>query len=341
MKLFIVGSDKVYAIENFYVKYLREVGIDIFHFPAQSIFYDHYQKNITNKIIYKLGISGILKQINKQFKKQVAQYKPDVIWVFKGMEIFPESLQWAKEQKIKLVNYNGDNPFLFSGKGSGNKNVTNAISLYDLHLTYNRAVKEEMEKEYHIKTEILPFGFDIEETIYDECKKEQEINKVCFLGNPDKHRGFFLQKLAEKGVQIDLYGNDWDKFVQHPNVQTFTPVYADDCWLVLRKYRVQLNLMRPHNPDTHNMRTFEVPAVGGIQLAPYTPDHEIYFTPEKEIFLYTDMDNCVQQINKIISFTTSQTNLIRQSARARSIDAGYSYAERAKQAISIIKSIIE
>ena len=54
MKLFISGSDKVYAIENFYVKYLKEAGVDVFHFPAQSLFYDHYQKSIFNKLIYQI-----------------------------------------------------------------------------------------------------------------------------------------------------------------------------------------------------------------------------------------------------------------------------------------------
>ena len=54
-------------------------------------------------------------------------------------------------------------------------------------------------------------------------------------------------------------------------------VESSDFWKVLRKYRVQLNLMRPHNLDSHNMRSIEVPAVGGIGLFPDTPDHERFF----------------------------------------------------------------
>ena len=341
MKVFIVGSDKIYAIENFYVKYLRETGIDVMHFPAQSKFYDHYQKNILNKIFYKLGLSQILKYINIEFKAAVTLFKPDIIWVFKGMEIFPASLLWAKTQNIKLVNYNPDNPFLFSGKGSGNINLTKSIPLYDLHLTYNTAVKKEMENVYKIRTEILPFGFDIEEDLYKECCKEVELNKVCFLGNPDKSRGFFLQQLAETGIEIDLYGNGWDKFVMHTNVKSFPPVYANDCWKILRKYRVQLNLMRPHNPDSHNMRSFEVPGIGGIQLAPATPDHQEYFEKDQEIFLYTHVADCIKQINKITTLTVVAANLIRTNARTRSIQSGYAYSERAKQALTIIISIIE
>ncbi len=341
MKIFIVGSDKVYAIENFYAKYLREIGVEIFHFSAQSIFYDYYQKNILNKLIFKAGLSTIFKNINKIFKQEVENFNPDVIWIFKGMEIFPRTLQWARSRNTWLVNYNGDNPFIFSGKGSGNSNVTRSIKLFHLHLTYNSSVKKQMEAEYNIPTGILPFGFDISDGLYEKCRQQPEVIKACFLGNPDKFRGAFLDELAQLGIQLDVYGNDWQKFVTHPNIRIFAPVYGDDFWLTLCRYRVQLNLMRPHNPDTHNMRTFELPGVGGIQLAPDTDDHKNYFEPGKEIFIFDTVAACAVQIREILSFSKEQAQMIRDAARTRSLQSGYRYKDRAYQALQQIKTIIE
>jgi len=338
MRLFIVGSDKVYAIENFYAKYLKANGIEVFHFSAQSFFYDYYQKNILNKLIFKSGLSGIYTDINEKLKQAVDEFRPEVIWIFKGMEILPQSIQWAKDRDIKLVNFNGDSPFVFSGKGSGNKNVTNSISLYDLHLTYNMSVKKKMEDTWHITTAILPFGFDVDGQVFKKSSQQEEIIKTCFLGNPDEYRGKFLKQLAESGIQLDVYGNDWSKFINHPNIRIFAPVYGDEFWLTLRKYRLQLNLMRPHNPDTHNMRSFEVPGVGGIQLAPCTADHQTYFEPEKEIFLYTSLEDCILQIKKIMEFSKEEAERIRMDARNRSIKSGYQYKDRALQALQIIQA---
>ena len=340
MKLFIVGSDKVYAIENFYVKYLREAGVDVYHFSAQTYFYDYYQKNIWNKLIFKAGLSGILKDINERFKSAVIQFKPEVIWIFKGMEIFPQSLQWAKVQGIRLVNFNGDNPFIFSGKGSGNQYVTDSIPLFDLHLTYNLAVKKQMEADHQIPTEILPFGFDISSELFEKAGIQEEIVKTCFLGNPDEYRGRFLQQLAESGIAIDVYGNHWKQFVNHANICVFEPIYGDELWLTLRKYRVQLNLMRPHNPDTHNMRSFEVPGVGGIQLAPATEDHSEYFEPGKEIFLFNNIEDCIKQLKKILTLSKDEAANIRMAARDRSIASGYQYKDRALQALQLIQDNI-
>jgi spore maturation protein CgeB len=341
MKLLIVGSDKIFAIENFYVKYLREDGIEVLNFSAQTIFYDYYQKNIYNKLIFKAGLSNIYYRINKLFKQQVEKFKPDAILVFKGMEIFPESLKWARGKGIKLINYNPDNPFLFSGKGSGNVNIKNSIALYDLHLTYNLDVKKEIETAYKIATAILPFGFDINDELLRKCIAQQEVVKLCFLGNPDKYRGDFLNKLAEQGIELDVYGNDWHKFVKHPNIKIFKPIYGENFWLALRKYRVQLNLMRPHNPDSHNMRSFEVPGVGGIQLAPTTPDHHIYFETNKEIFLYANIEECISQIKKILSLSTDEANIVREQARKRSLFDGYTYKNRSKQLLKEIRKLYQ
>jgi spore maturation protein CgeB len=337
MRLFIVGSDKIYAIENFYVKYLRQEGVEVFQFTAQTYFYDYYQKNILNKLIFKAGLSHILHRINKKFKQSVTEFRPDVIWVFKGMEIFPASLRWAKQLNIKLVNYNADNPFIFTGKGSGNKNVTRSISLFDMHLTYNTAVQKQMEADYGIPTEILPFGFDIDVPLFEKCTQQQEILKVCFLGNPDTSRALFLEQLAARGIAMDVFGNDWEKFVRHTNISTHSPVYGDDLWLTLRRYRVQLNLMRLHNPDTHNMRSFELAGVGAIQLAPATIDHQTWFEPGKEIFVYNGLADCIAQVNTILSLSKEAAASIRRNARSRSVNSGYQYKDRAVQALHLIQ----
>lgn len=339
MKVFLVGSDKVYAIENFYVKYLRKLGIEVFHFPAQSLFYDYYQKNVFNKVVYRSAMSSVLKDINRSFRNKIEAFGPDVIWVFKGMEIYPGSLEWVRSKGIPLVNYNADSPFIFSGKGSGNENVTNSIGLYDLFLTYNREDKKQMETKM-IRSEILPFGFDLEDDLFKECEQMEEINRVCFLGNPDDKRSKFIEDMAVMGVKIHVYGHHWKRYISHPNITLCKPVYNGDFWRTLRQYRVQLNLMRPHNLTSHNMRTFEAAGVGAIQLAPATEDHLLYFKENEEIFLFKDLESCANQIAKIKNLSIQQANRIRRNARDRSLEDGYSYEMRSAQALSFLKMLL-
>lgn len=338
-RLLLIGSNNIWSIERYYLKYLKELGIDTHLFEAQNKFSAYYSSSILNKIIFRLGISGFYKKMNRELMDYVDQLRPDVIWVFKGMEVLPEALQYFKEKNIFLVNYNPDNPFIFSGRGSGNPNVTNSLSLYNLHLTYNLEVQAQFINKLKIPAEILPFGFDVSTETFEKCEREPEIIKTCFLGNPDKERAAFIQELASS-VPVDVYGTGWGKFITHKNVTLYPPLYGDDGWQVLRKYRVQLNLMRIHNLDSHNMRTFEIPGIGGIMLAPATKEHLSYFKNGVEAFFFQNAQDCIEKIKYITNLSQQNSSNIRSQARNVSLLKGYDYKSRTHLALNHINKYL-
>ena len=338
MKILIIGSTHEAAMEHHYVRHLCEMGIQNELFGAQNLFHEYYYASLLNKIKYRLGVSRILDSVNETLIRKADAFKPDVLLVFKGMEVFPKTLQRLKKQRVRLVNYNPDNPFLFSGSGSGNKNVSASISLFDLYISYDRRVVQQLEQR-GVHAGIIPFGFEISEQQMRECKQEKEILHICFLGNPDKTRAAFINQLAEAGLPIDVYGSGWDRFKIHESVQQNGPVYGNEFWKTLRKYRVQLNLMRPHNLQSHNMRSIEVPAIGGIGLFPATPDHSDFFTEEKEVFLYRNVEECISKARKILDFSEKDAETIRDNARERSIRSGYSYKDRTKTLVEYLERI--
>ena len=338
MKMILIGSDHVWSLEKIYFKYLKELGIDVELFPAQNYFYEYYNHSIIHKVVYRVGFSSILREINKQLTKKITAFKPDVAWVFKGMELIPETLEFMRRSGISLVNYNPDNPFIFSGVGSGNDNISRSISLYDLHFTYNLEIRSQLVARGY-PTEILPFGFDLDENIYARCNSQNEVIKTCFLGNPDRHRAEFLKGLAEGGIEIDIFGKEWNKYIEHPLVHTLEPVFGEEFWRALRRYRIQLNVMRPHNAQSHNMRSFEIPAVGGIMLAPDNIEHRSFFQDGSEIFLYSDLQECLKQIEYLLNLPENEAKEVRISARNRSLHSGYSYKERTQDALEYLMAL--
>ena len=338
MKILIVGSDHPAAMEHYYIHYLTQAGIENKLFPAQGMFYEYYNSSILNKVVFKLGILSNYKKINEELLEYAEEFKPDIILAFKGMEIFPATWKELRMKGMVLVNYNPDNPLLFSGQGSGNKNVTNSISLFDLHITYDRLIKKRLEKEYQVKTELIPFGFDIPEKVFLDSQREEEILKVCFLGNPDEERREFLNNLAASGIELDVYGNNWNSLKLHKNISPKGPVYGDEFWKVLRKYRVQLNLMRIHNTNSHNMRTFDIAGVGGIGLYPATDDHKEFFENNVEIFLYENLEDCVAQAKKILSMTKTEADKVRSRVVQRCKEDGYAYFDRVKKLIQVLNN---
>lgn len=341
MRILLVGADSNYAIEKPYLEYLSKAS-EVTHaelYSAQNIFLKFYNKNLLNKILYRLGFSKILDIINNQIISRVIAVHPDILLVFKGMELYPGTIRRIKLMGIKVVNYNPDNPFIFTGRGSGNINITKSVGLYNLHLTYNMEVKRQIETQYDIPVGLLPFGYNISNEVYDACVKQDELLKLCFLGNPDQERANFIMGLAKRGLSIDVYGNHWEKWISDPKIEIHSPVYGDNLWKTLRKYRVQLNLMRIHNLNSHNMRSFEIPGVGGIMVAPKTLEHEIYFKNGKEVFLFSSIDECTQIVNMLLNLPAREADEIRKAARIRSIESGYSYFDRSKQLLMELKKL--
>jgi hypothetical protein len=330
MKILIVGSHKIWAIERFYIEYLKQFGAEVHLYPAPDIIFDNHSQNILNKILFKTGLRTGFKEVNLELLERVRSVAPDIIWIWKGMEIYPSTLEQLGKENI-LVNYNPDHPFIIAGPGSGNENVRNSVGLYHLHFCYNQALRKKIEQEYRKPTVFLPFGFELKEEDYFSARQEPELNRVCFIGNPDKIRERTMLLVADRQFPVEVYGNGWGKtdLRNRRNVTIYNAVYGPEFWKRLYAYRIQMNIFREHNYGSHNMRSFEIPAVGGIQVAPYSEEHASFFAEGKEIFYYRNQDQMLTLLREVLDYSVEDASRIRKAARARSVGSAYSYRDRA------------
>jgi hypothetical protein len=335
MNFLIIGSNHRAALELIYKSELEILGFFVDIFPAQEIFLDYYNYSIVNKLKYKLGISSIIKKIQVIIKAYIVENNPTNIIVFKGMEINPETILWIKNKGIKIYNYNPDHPFIFSGSGSGNRNVTKSIRLFDQYFSYAEDAVNELNR-LGINSLKIPFGFDANGFEYNILTEENELVKACFLGNADKKRVEFINKLANCGLEIDVYGQNWNRFKMNKNIKIGSAKYGKEFWLTLQKYAVQINLLRPHNNSTHNMRSFDIPGAGGIMLAPRTPDHLTYYNDQEEIFLFNDIFEAITTAKSICKMSFEERQIIRQKARMASV-IKHTYSIRIKQLLKYIE----
>jgi spore maturation protein CgeB len=340
------ASSEIYLAHG-YFHYLKEIvgKSNLVGFRHNDIFNTYYQKSIWNKIMYKLAPWNINSKISNQLLKLCIKESPDILLLFKGMEILPKTLKEIQKQGVFLVNYNLDHPFEFFSKGSGNKNVLDSLPLYNLHITYSSQIEQEMNHKFpNIKTAVLPFGNKRNsKNELPPIEGFEEVNKVCFIGNSDENRVSLIKQIASNKIEVHVYGHNWGTcFTEEEKyVKVFSPMYKDEYIKTLQKYRIQLNIFRPHNKASHNMRTFEVPAVGGIMLAPLTIEHLSFFKPEVEVFYYTNQHSLFTQINTIINLTKEQAYDIRLNAQTRSVQSNYSYQERAIQLLQILNNNYE
>ena len=102
-------------------------------------------------------------------------------------------------------------------------------------------------------------------------------------------------------VDLDIYGTGWDLYDFSQKTRLHPPAYESELYATLRKYRVQLNLMRPHNRDSHNMRSFDIVGSGSIGLMPTTRDHRDYFDEGTSVFLFNSVSEAIRHATNLIN----------------------------------------
>jgi spore maturation protein CgeB len=339
MKVLLLGSVAPGSLESFYLKYLlNRSDFEVKVYACHDVFYSFHRESFFNKILLKAGLSSVYKKINSEIISIAEEFKPDILLVFKGMEVYVSTLTELKNRGIKLVNYNPDHPFIFFGRGSGNKNVERGIEKYDLYLTYSDVIASDLVATYKVKTGVIPFGYNY--LSERPVRREEEINKICFIGNPDRERAEIIKYLSDNDLPVDVYGQNWNSWLSNGRkISVFDSVYEGEFLAVANKYRIGLNLFRPHNNGSHNMRSFEMLATGTIQLLPYSKQQEIFFEDEKEVFYYRSKKDLVQKAKSILALPFELASEIKSNAIAKSTKGKFSYKDRTVELLNYLTSL--
>ena len=327
MKIAIFGSNKSWSIEKYYIKYLS-IDHEVVLFDP-TLYYK--TNNLFRKVMFRYFKKILFLKVNSELIKFITKTKPNILWVFKGVEISIKSLKKIKKEGIYLANYNPDHPFIRTYASSGGKNIIDSITFYDVHFSYSNSVIEKIKNQYFTKVLKLPFAFEPSNFNWDIVRNQNEIVKICFVGNPDSIRVSLIKKIISWKFPIHLYGNGWEKYFTNNYFVTCCGIAENkDLYAIFRKYRVQLNIFRPHNINSHNMRTFEITGVGGIQLAELSEDHLAYFDEGKEIFLYHNDIELYEKLTLLLSLPSKDIVQIRNNVRKKSIENDYTYLNRSK-----------
>ena len=339
MKLLISDSQYSNRLASLYANAIEQSG----HVTTMRFAHDDLSQSnnrgVGSRILHRVAPRLATRHVNRRLIELVDQFDPDVVWIFKGFHFLPATLHSIRAKDRLLVNYNADHPTEFFQRGSGKRNIADCLPLYQLFFTYSNRIAESIRSAHNgLSTHVLPFGHNVTDSEYQKIVGVEERLAVAFVGNPDPYRIEFLTKLSQAKFPVDVYGHHWENAITPSQFLKIHPAIVDtEYHRTLRRYRVQLNLFRPHNHDSHNMRSFETPACGGVMLAPESLEHQQFFESGREAFFFRSIDDAIQQCRHLLDQPKNEIDSIREAARSRSIHSGYFYHERASQALQIIE----
>jgi hypothetical protein len=197
-----------------------------------------------------------------------------------------------------------------------------------LYCTWSRTLLGRLSREGCRRTALLPFGYDSDHHVAPPDFVVGQSATVSFVGAWDPQREALLTGLADYPLRI--YGNGWDRAPRRsPLWPRITPknIYREELVAVIAGSAVSLNILRSQNMGSHNMRTFEIPAMGGLMLTTRTEEQQRYFPEDEACLMYAGLDELRAKLDCVLRDAELAQRIRHKGAE---LVRGNSYDERAK-----------
>jgi len=301
--------------------------------------------NINRNIYKTLGLFPVIKTRyvayhQGEILKAVRNTNSNIIFVIKGYFLLPETIDKIKGMHKIIVCFNPDDPFS-SIFGSSNLNIRSSIGYYDAYFIWHKQLIQKAKDAGCKQVFYLPFAADTEIITPSTNNIIDQPYAVSFVGNADKERKSFIKELSAilRGWNEPkaLFGHDW-KEVEGFN--SMGAVLGSDYLNAMHNTKINLNILRKQNKNSHNMRTFEIPAAGGFMLHEYSDEAADFFNEGVEAEFFHDAEECADKIRYYFK-NDDLRDKIAKAGYEKIFSAGYTYTNLVKVIQERVDEIIQ
>jgi hypothetical protein len=335
-RLLLIGAFGPGHLELSYARGFERNGIDVFRFDADQA-YVEASRFAGNRYIRRAFRSWLWQTVNRSTIAVARTVKPHVILAIKAAYLHPETIRLVqRELGVPFVNYYPDNPYcgvsLNPRKSSAQRrDLLTVLQQYSRVWTWEPSLAGRLCKD-GVTASYLPFGVD--EDMYRpgapraaSCRECAGDHRVVFVGqHSDKREGHLS---AVRGHEVALWGARWRRARRRfdgRHAIHLQDAFGSAAAHLYATADVALNVVDDLNMPGHNMRTFEIPASGGVMLATHTAEQAAIF-PDGEAALYY---RAPAEIDGLIDRLRTEPELAARLRRhASAIAREHSYERRA------------
>jgi spore maturation protein CgeB len=331
VKILIAGDWHSEVHEEVISKSLKLLGHEICEFKWHTYFaldngIGSTIKGLLKRIQNKYVLGPEINKVNKDFLSKVIEFKPDVVFVYRGTHIYSSALQTIRNSvpSCILVGYNNDDPFAPTQPQYLWRHFLSSIPKYDLMLAYRHANIDDMRKAGAKRVELMRSWYVAERNHPIELTDKDKLQFACdvvFIGHyePDQ-RLSCLEEIVRQGFNLRLFGPTkyWSKPLSNsPLLRHLAPtkmVWGEDYNRALSGAKIALCFFSKLNRDTYTRRCFEIPATKTMMLSEYSNDLASLYREGIEADYFKNQEEMIKKIKFYIN---------DESSRKEVADAGY------------------
>lgn len=325
-KLLVVSDSSMHALGNCFIRAGKKMGLAVETFDLAKTEQKYIKFGKAGQKIHTfLPVDAWQRKANRELAILYKSAPPDLTIAVGNVPLLFGTLAFLKSlDKGRLVLYWPDTLF----------NLTpvqkDAASLYDTVATYSSSSEKIFRQIGFQQTHFMPFAGDNE--FLGEPSFDEDFDcDLSFAGGwrPEREAALAAVANAFPGAKLLIKGTDWERFCTNKTLLKFCepkPVYGKDFGNFIRRSRINLNVIDETNYPAANMRFFEVPAVGGLQLSSACPEMNDVFLHRRDILYFSNEKEMIDNIAWVMENPAAAKEI--RTAAAAKVQAEHTYVKR-------------
>jgi len=253
---------------------------------------------VGRKIAQHIHVDSVNHKLNREFVVSVKDYKPDAIFFFTNAPVASGALIFIKsilpECRLILV---WPDSLLNIQWGTFNN-----LSLFDGIASYSSSFLPVLQKITSSKAMFIPLAGDL--ALHGMEPTSADKVDIGFVGGWRPERQKRLELLCEvfPESRFEIHGVRWKENCSKSNLKSKikgTGLHGPVMAQFFNSTTLNLNIIDDTNYPAANMRFFEIPAAGGLELVSSCPEMESYFIDGQDLFYFQTDDEMIEKAKLI------------------------------------------
>ena len=337
MKILIVGDNLWDIYEKSFYKGFKELGYDVDIFG----YGDRFKNSLLHKIEKKFAIGIVTIKINQDLLNKVQDYKPDLIFFYRVLHIYPKTYRKIKQNfDAKLFCYNNDDPFATYYPSYYWRHYKNSLKYMDWIFSYRWKNIEDYKNLGFTNSSILRSYYLKEKNFYIENIIDSKYKSdVVFLGHwEDDGRDEYIKLLFDNDIDIKLYGHSWQNSKYYEffkeKLDYEIKVVSKDYNLAINSAKIALVFLSKLNNDTYTRRCFEIPATSTLMISEYTDDSNNMFKEGVDAEYFRDKKELLEKVQFYLN-EKERLHIVSTNGYERLMKDGHEVVDRCKEIVKV------
>lgn len=276
----------------------------------------------------------VARRLNAALVDAARSTRLDLVFILNGDLIMPHTVAMLRDITRVFI-LHADNPFP-SSVNHRPETLPTAREC-DVYFIWSRDLCVRLAQVGVARSEYLPFAWDPE--VFPHLSHTRKpVYDVAFVGGWDPEREAWLDEVSAR-FAVSVWGpRYWVTRTRHDSPLRRSwrgELRGQDAADVIASSRITLNLLRAQNlPDGTNMRTFEVPGVGGLLASTRSRGASELF-PENEAAVYFDTPpQLCELIERLLAEPSRRAALAHRAHDL--VLASHRYHHRAERVLEVL-----